>query len=83
MICTSKWRIPATRLAASRTVAKASGRISSSVAPCANLLLQDTGLRPQLVVGQRNHPGLERVHRIEQRRQFADFPLGARAEKCG
>ena len=40
MICTGKCRIPSTREAASRQVAKASGRMSSKVSPLASRSLK-------------------------------------------
>src|SRR5215212_2583240 len=42
--CTSKGRIPKVRLDASRTTAKASGRMSSRVSPCASLSLNSSVL---------------------------------------
>ena len=44
--CTSKWRWPMVRLAASRTVAKAGTRMSSSEAPSATCFLK-VSVRPR------------------------------------
>ena len=61
--CTSKWRMPSVRLAASRTAANASGSRSSSDSPFDVALAQLDGLVAQLVVGQL----LERVFEVVDR----------------
>jgi hypothetical protein len=56
--CTSKWRWPSVRLAASRTVAKAGTRMSSSD-------LQFGRARLQRVVGKRSDFGFEGVDGVD------------------
>ena len=66
--CTSKWRWPRVRLAASRTVAKAGTRRSSSVGAGGELGAELGGAGAELVVGERVELGLQRVDRGDRRR---------------
>ena len=64
-ICTSKWRMPSTRFEASRTVANASGRMSSSV----------SGLRRELLVGKRLELRLQLVDLPHGAAHRGDVPV--------
>ena len=73
MSCTSKWRWPSTRQAASRTVAKASMSRSSRISPLAIALAEVHRPVGQVVVGQRLDLGLELVDEGDELRQPADL----------
>ncbi len=79
--CTSKWRWPMVRLAASRTVAKAGTRMSSSDLPVGDLFLEVFGARPQRLVGERFEFFLQRVDRVHPRLIAADPPFIGGAEQ--
>ena len=65
MSCTSKWRMPSVRLAASRTVAKAGTSRSSRVLPFGEFVAELVGAGAQLVVAQFLDLGFERVDRVD------------------
>ena len=79
--CTSKWRWPMVRLAASRTVAKAGARMSSSEVAVGDLLLEIVGARPELLVGERCQFRLKRVDLVDPRLIAANPPLIGGAEQ--
>ena len=60
MSCTSKWRMPSARTAASRTTANASGSRSSSDSPLPTRCGTRRSCR-EVRVGERGRIGLERV----------------------
>lgn len=81
IICTSKWRMPSVRFAASRTVAKASGRMSSSVSP-ASSRARNFGVCAFTLVALRFHFGLGQAliwRRIQDR---IDVAVVGRAEQA-
>ena len=71
MICTSKWRWPSTRLAASRTVANASAMIESRLLAVLDALLELDGHRLQLFVGHGDEVVLDGVDRLGDRFELA------------
>ena len=83
MSCTSKWRWPRTRQAASRTTAKASISRSSSVSPLLEALLELDGLVREGVVGERLHLGLEGVDERDELGEAPDLLALARLQDLG
>ena len=79
--CTSKWRWPSVRLAASRTVANAGTRMSSSDVPSATCFLNVVGARAQRLVGELLELPLQRVDRVDPRLIALDPPLVGGAEQ--
>src|SRR4029079_5297683 len=94
--CTSKWRWPSVRLAASRTVAKAGTRMSSSVlrpassgrhsaaqgvAPSFERGAEFGGAGLQRLVGERRDLGLQGVDGIDAGLISLDPPVVGGAEK--
>ena len=73
--CTSKWRWPSVRLAASRQVAKAGTRMSSSVLPSASSFLNCVGARAQRVVGELLQLLFQRVDLVDARAIALDAPF--------
>ncbi len=78
--CTSKWRWPSVRLAASRTVAKAGTRRSSSGLPSASCSRNSSVRARSCVVGERRELGLQRVDRVDAGLIGLDAPVVGRAE---
>ena len=81
---TSKWRWPSVRLAASRTVAKASVRRSSRRLALGQALAEFGGLGAQLLVGELGELRFERVdlrHRLVE--AFDDAVVGRPEEASG
>ena len=72
--------MPSTRVAASRTVAKAGTSRSSSVAPLASSCAELGRSGAQLGVGQRLHLGLQRVDRLDPRPRRLDAAIVGGAE---
>ena len=79
--CTSKWRWPRVRLAASRTTAKASGSRSSRVSPAASRSRKAGGHGRQFVVRHGHEAGLQGVDLGHGRPERLDLALIGRAEK--
>ena len=81
--CTSKWRRPIERLAASRQAAKASGQqvveVLAGFEPGAEL----GRLARELGVAERLHLGLERVDRLDARVVLAQLAALAQGEELG
>ena len=73
--------MPSTRSAASRQVANASGRISSSVSPVCQPVFQLIGLSPQRFVGHGAVFLFQREHFVAQGLDAFDLPLAVIAEK--
>ena len=84
MSCTSKWRWPSVRLAASRTVAKAGTSRSSRSAPSSSCLRNMVRAGAQLGVGQLRDLRLKRVDRGDLRADtLFTMPIVRRAEDLG
>ena len=81
MSCTSKWRMPRVRDAASRTAANASGSRSSSVSPSCVALAQPVGLFAELVVGEGLEGALQGIDGIGIVPQLPQGFFVTRAEK--
>ena len=84
MSCTSKWRWPSVRLAASRTTAKASGSRSSRVSPLARRSRNSAVLARSCLVGELGELRLERIdlrHRLVE--AFDDAIIGGAEQASG
>ena len=82
--CTSKWRWPRVRLAASRTVAKAGTSRSSRLLPAANSSRNICGPGAQRLVGKGGEFGLQGIDLGHAAAVLRDLAVIARAENlCG
>ena len=81
--CTSKWRMPSTRLAASRHDGEGFGQDLVERLALGEALLELGGLGLQLVVGERLHLRLERVDLLDDAAELAQQALVTAAEDAG